>query len=125
MKIDDAVTALSGLAQVTRLSIYRLLVQAGPEGLAAGRIGEQLKVPGATMSFHLKELTRAGLISARQERQFIYYAADFERMAELMTFLTENCCHGMPQKCLSVVETALSSCCPPTVKSTKGKRSLS
>ena len=123
MKIADAVIALSGLAQETRLSIYRLLVQAGPDGLAAGRIGEKLEVPGATMSFHLKELAYAGLISARQERRFIYYAADFDRMAELMTFLTENCCQGMSQKCLSVVETALSSCCPATLKSTKRKRS--
>jgi ArsR family transcriptional regulator, arsenate/arsenite/antimonite-responsive transcriptional repressor len=125
MKIDDAVTALSGLAQETRLSIYRLLVQAGPDGLAAGRIGEKLKVPGATMSFHLKELNRAGLISSRQERQFIYYAADFDRMAELMAFLTENCCHGMPEKCLSTVAAALGTCCPPTLKSTKRKRSRS
>ena len=63
-----------------------------------GRIGEKLKVPGATLSFHLKELARAGLVSARQERQFIYYAVDFERMAELMTFLTQNCCQGMPRE---------------------------
>jgi DNA-binding transcriptional ArsR family regulator len=117
MEIKGAVTALAALAQETRLSIYRLLVEAGPEGVAAGRIGETLRVPGATMSFHLKELGRAGLVSARQEKQFIYYAVDFERMAELMTFLTQNCCQGMPQKCLTVVETALGSCCAPVKKS--------
>jgi ArsR family transcriptional regulator len=125
MEIKTAVASLAALAQETRLSIFRLLVEAGPDGIPAGRIGETLEVPGATLSFHLKELTRAGLISARQDRQFIYYAADFARMAELMGFLTENCCQGMPQKCLSVVETALGSCCPPKLKSTKQKRSRS
>ena len=67
-------TALAALAQETRLAIYRLLVEAGPEGMAAGRVGEALEVPGATLSFHLKELARAGLVSSRQEKQFIYYA---------------------------------------------------
>jgi ArsR family transcriptional regulator len=117
MEIKIAVTALAALAQETRLSIYRLLVEAGPQGVSAGRIGEMLKVPAATLSFHLKELARAGLVSSRQERQFIYYAADFERMAELMTFLTQNCCQGMPQACLTVVETALGRCCPPKLRS--------
>ena len=121
MEIKSAVTALGALAQETRLSIYRILVEAGPEGVAAGRIGETLKVPGATLSFHLKELGRAGLVSARQKKQFIYYAVDFERMAELMAFLTRNCCHGMPEKCLTLVETALGSCCRPQGKSTKVK----
>jgi ArsR family transcriptional regulator, arsenate/arsenite/antimonite-responsive transcriptional repressor len=124
MKITVAVTALAALAQETRLSIFRLLVEAGPEGIAAGRIAETLEVPGATLSFHLKELARAGLVSSRQEKQFIYYAVDFGRMAELMTFLTENCCKGMPQACLSVVETALGSCFSPKVKP-KAKRSRS
>jgi ArsR family transcriptional regulator, arsenate/arsenite/antimonite-responsive transcriptional repressor len=122
MKIRTAVTALSALAQETRLSIYRLLVEAGPDGVAAGRIGETLEVPGATMSFHLKELARAGLVSSRQDRQFIYYTVDFERMAELMTFLTQNCCKGMPQACLTVVETELSRCCAPAVKRKRVRR---
>jgi ArsR family transcriptional regulator, arsenate/arsenite/antimonite-responsive transcriptional repressor len=122
MEIKTAVTALGALAQETRLSIYRLLVEEGPEGVSAGRIGEALKVPGATLSFHLKELARAGLVSSRQDKQFIYYSADFERMAELLTFVTQNCCQGMPEKCLSLVETALGRCCPPQPK-TKQKRS--
>ena len=124
MEITQAVTSLAALAQETRLSIFRLLVEAGPDGQSAGRIGEKLAVPAATLSFHLKELSRAGLVSARQEKQFIYYAVDFEHMAELMTFLTENCCQGMPQACLTVVETALGSCCPPKTKP-KPKRSRS
>lgn len=121
MEIKTAVTALAALAQETRLSIYRLLVEAGPEGLSAGRIAATLEVPAATLSFHLKELARAELISSRPEKQFIYYAVDFERMADLMSFLTQNCCRGMPEKCLAVVETALGRCCPPLLKSTKTK----
>jgi ArsR family transcriptional regulator, arsenate/arsenite/antimonite-responsive transcriptional repressor len=124
MEINAVVTSLGALAQETRLSIFRLLVEAGPEGVSAGRIGETLEVPAATLSFHLKELSRAGLVSSRQERQFIYYAVDFERMAQLMTFLTQNCCRGMPEKCLTVVETALGRCCPPKLKP-KPKRSRS
>ncbi len=112
MEVKTAVAALAALAQETRLAIFRLLIEAGPNGLPAGRIGERLKAPGATLSFHFKELSRAGLVIARRERQFIHYSVDFERMAELMTFLTENCCQGMPQECLTVVETALGSCCP-------------
>ena len=122
MELNAAVITLAALAQETRLAVFRLLVEAGPEGVAAGRIGESLKVPGATLSFHLKELARAGLVTTLQERQFIYYAVDFERMAELMTFLTQNCCQGMPQKCLTVVETALGSCCAPTKSKSKPKR---
>jgi DNA-binding transcriptional ArsR family regulator len=124
MEIKAAVTALAALAQETRLSIFRLLVEAGPEGVAAGRIAETLEIPGATLSFHLKELARARLISSRQEKQFIYYATDFEAMAELMTFLTKNCCQGMPQVCLVDVQSALQRCCPPKTKS-KNRRSRS
>ena len=124
MEIGDAATALGALAQETRLSIFRLLVEAGPEGVSAGRIGETLEVPAATLSFHLKELAHSGLVSSRQERQFIYYAVDFERMAELMTFLTQNCCQGMPEACLTVVETALGRCCPPKLKPKPKRRRL-
>jgi len=128
MEIKTAVAALGALAQETRVGIFRLLVEAGPDGMAAGSISERLRVPGATLSFHLKELARAGLVSSRQDKQFIYYAADFERMAELMTYLTQNCCRGMPKECLTVVETALGRCCPPAKanpKSLKLKRSRS
>jgi len=121
MEIKTAASTLAALAQETRLSIFRLLVEAGRDGESVGRIGEALKVPGATLSFHLKELARAGLVSTRQERQFIYHTVDFERMAELMTFLTQNCCQGMPQKCLTVVETALGSCCAPIKSKSESK----
>jgi DNA-binding transcriptional ArsR family regulator len=114
MKTSDVVTALAALAQETRLSIFRVLVQTGPKGLPAGRIGEALDVPPATLSFHLKELSRAGLIASRQEGRFIYYSVDFEQMAALMTFLTQNCCQGMPAECVSVMETELSRCCAPS-----------
>ena len=107
---------LAALAQDTRLSIFRLLVQTGPEGIPVGRIGEELEVAPATLSFHLKELYHAGLISSRQESRFIYYTANFERMAAIMTFLTQNCCQGMPQECLTVGETALSDCCAQNSK---------
>jgi ArsR family transcriptional regulator, arsenate/arsenite/antimonite-responsive transcriptional repressor len=122
METKSAVTALAALAQETRLSIYRILVEAGPQGVAAGRIGEALAVPPATLSFHLKELAHAGLTSSRQEGRFIYYSADFEHMAALMSFLTQNCCQGMPQECLTVMETALGGCCTPWSKR-KPKRS--
>ena len=127
MEIKEAVGALGALAQETRLAIFRMLIEAGPEGIPVGRIGEKLKVPGATLSFHLKELASSGLVSARQEKQFFYHSVDFERMAELMAFLTQNCCHGMPEKCLTVVESALGRCCPPQRKSKrpKSKRSCS
>lgn len=113
MENAQAVTALASLAQETRLSIYRLLVQAGPQGVPAGRIGEALDVPAATLSFHLKELSHAGMVSSRQDGRFVFYSADYERMAALMTFLTEKCCQGMPQECLTVMETALGGCCAP------------
>lgn len=94
METKSAVTILAALAQDTRLAIYRLLVQQGSEGLAVGQIGERLAVANATLSFHLKELSHAGLILARQEGRFIYYSANYEQMNALLGFLTENCCRG-------------------------------
>jgi DNA-binding transcriptional ArsR family regulator len=92
MKTEDAVTALAALAQDTRLAVYRLLVQQGPSGMAAGEIAGQLGIAPATLSFHLKELSYAGLVSSRQEGRFVFYAANFDAMNELVAFLTENCC---------------------------------
>jgi ArsR family transcriptional regulator, arsenate/arsenite/antimonite-responsive transcriptional repressor len=94
MKMNQAVEALGSLAQGTRLAIFRLLVEAGPKGLAAGRIGEKLDLPPATLSFHLSQLARAGLAKGRQEGRFVIYTADFKAMIELVAYLTENCCGG-------------------------------
>lgn len=94
MKTIDAVTALAALAQESRLAIYRLLVQAGPEGRAAGAIAEKLGVLPTTLSFHLKELSRADLVTSRQEGRYVIYAANFGNMVKLVAFLTENCCGG-------------------------------
>lgn len=116
METEDAVAALAALAQETRLSIFRLLVQAGPEGLAAGGIGESLQVPAATLSFHLKELARADLVSARQDGRFSFYTANYPQMAALMSFLTRNCCHGMPAEGLMAMESALDRCCVPSTQ---------
>lgn len=89
-----AVEALAALAQPTRLAIYRLLVQSGPQGLHAGAIAEQLSLAPATLSFHVAQLARAGLARARAEGRFVVYTADFPRMNALVGFLTENCCGG-------------------------------
>ena len=123
METRLAVESLAALAQETRLAVFGLLVEAGPEGVPAGVIAEKLGVPAATLSFHLKELSRARLVTSRQESRFIFYAANFEHMAALMSFLTRNCCRGMPQECLTVVETALGRCCAPSPAKRKTIRS--
>lgn len=96
MKQQDVIAALAALAQDSRLSIYRLLVKRGPDGFAAGEISGRLKIAGPSLSFHLKELSRAGLVTARRDGRFIHYSANFEQMNNLVAFLTENCCgHGV------------------------------
>ncbi|MDF3836005.1 metalloregulator ArsR/SmtB family transcription factor [Cupriavidus basilensis] len=99
MHSDSAVKALAALAQQSRLAIFRLLVQAGLEGIHAGRIGETLGLAPATLSFHLKELANAGLIASRQEGRHVIYQAQYERMNELLGFLMEHCCEGDPKGC--------------------------
>ena len=94
METKQALQALSALAQESRLSIFRLLVQAGPKGMPAGAIGEALGLPPATLSFHLAGLTRAGLAQSRQEGRFVIYSADYAAMNALVGFLTDNCCQG-------------------------------
>jgi ArsR family transcriptional regulator, arsenate/arsenite/antimonite-responsive transcriptional repressor len=96
MESNTAVLALAALAQASRLAVYRLLVEAGPEDLPATGIAERLGIPANTLSFHLKALSQADLVVARPEGRFIYYSANFPRMAELVAFLTENCCGGRP-----------------------------
>ncbi|HZM33983.1 MAG TPA: metalloregulator ArsR/SmtB family transcription factor [Burkholderiales bacterium] len=98
METKQAIDALSGLAQESRLAAFRLLVQAGPQGLPAGAIGEKLGLPPATLSFHLAHLARAGLVRSRQEGRFVIYSADYRSMDQLVGFLTENCCGGQSCK---------------------------
>ena len=99
MEVDEVLAALAALAQGTRLAVYRYLVQAGPDGVTAGRIGEALGIAPATLSFHLKELSRAGMVKARQESRYIWYSADYGAMNALVAYLTENCCGGRPELC--------------------------
>jgi DNA-binding transcriptional ArsR family regulator len=94
MEANAAVAALAALAQDSRLQVYRLLVQAGPEGLPASEIAERIGIPPNTLSFHLKTLSHAGLVRSRQEGRFIYYSANYEQMNALLGFLTESCCGG-------------------------------
>ena len=94
MQTKEVITALSALAQEYRLAVFRLLVATGPAGMVASKIAEQLGVVPSSLSFHLKELTHAGLIVPRPEGRFIIYAANFETMNTLIGFLTENCCGG-------------------------------
>lgn len=109
MKSEAVIRALGALAQEHRLAAYRLLVQAGPEGLAAGALAEGLGVPASSMSFHLAQLANAGLVSQRRQSRSIIYAADFGAMNALMGYLTENCCGGA-----SCADDA--ACSPPTSK---------
>ena len=94
METQTAVKLIAAIAQEARLDIFRLLVQAGPEGLAAGSIAERLGIPTSTLSFHLKELANAGLIAAKPQSRFIYYSANYAAMNALLAYLTENCCAG-------------------------------
>ena len=98
-----AVRALAALAQPLRLQVFRALVVAGPQGLTPGAMSDGTGVPPNTLSFHLKELAHAGLVSQQREGRFLIYRADFERMNGLLAYLTENCCEG-------------SACCTPTPK---------
>jgi|SRR5690242_18279015 DNA-binding transcriptional ArsR family regulator len=94
MKTGDAIAALGSLAQDTRLSVYRLLVKRGPEGLPAGAIAEALDVPASSLSFHLHQLMHAGLVTQERQSRQLIYAANYERMNALVSYLTENCCGG-------------------------------
>ncbi|MDI6750346.1 MAG: metalloregulator ArsR/SmtB family transcription factor [Rhodocyclaceae bacterium] len=111
MNITTAVEALAALAQETRLSIFRLLVEAGEAGMNAGAIAEALDLAPATLSFHIAHLARSGLVASRQEGRFIYYSANFQAMDDLIAYLTDNCCQGGGQ------------CLPKTAAATTSTRS--
>ncbi len=96
MDHSTVVAALAALAQESRLAVFRLLVQAGPDGMAATRIAEALGIPPSSLSFHLKELTHAGLVHQAKAGRSLIYSANFAAMNGLISFLTENCCGGTP-----------------------------
>jgi ArsR family transcriptional regulator len=103
MEQSDAVAALAALAQDNRLDVYRMLVQAGPEGLPAGSVASALKLAPNTLTFHFDRLRQAGLVTVRREGRSMIYAARFETMNALLGYLTENCCKGAPETCAPAV----------------------
>jgi DNA-binding transcriptional ArsR family regulator len=113
MEISDAVTALAALAQDNRLEIFRLLVQAGPDGMAAGHVAETLGLAPNTLTFHFDRLRTAGLVTVRRDGRSMIYTARFEAMSALVGFLTENCCQGSPAG-------SLAGCGPAVVCKPKG-----
>ena len=108
MYAKQAIPALAALAQETRLAIFRLLVQRGPDGLAAGDIAEKLDLPASSLSFHLAQLSHAGMIVQRRQSRSLIYSIDFAAMNGLMGFLTENCCGGNATLCAPVCKPAAS-----------------
>jgi ArsR family transcriptional regulator, arsenate/arsenite/antimonite-responsive transcriptional repressor len=111
MEKMDAVVALAALAQDNRLDVFRLLVQAGPDGMPAGRVAAELDLAPNTLTFHFDRLRVAGLVTVRREGRSMIYAARFETMNALLAFLTENCCQG-----------AAEACAPPVCKPARRKR---
>jgi DNA-binding transcriptional ArsR family regulator len=105
MENSKIVTALAALAQEHRLKTFRLLVQAGDSGVPAGKIAEQVGIAPSSLSFHLKELSYAGMVSSRQEGRSVIYTANYALMNQVIEFLTENCCQGVP------CSPELSKCC--------------
>lgn len=109
-----AIAALAALAQDTRLRAFRLLVTAGPDGLPAGEIARRLDVPANTLSTHLAILANAGLATSRRESRSILYAADYDGMQALLSYLVRDCCAGRPEACSGLIEAiAPPECCPP------------
>lgn len=118
MRKSEAVAALGALAQDTRIEIFRLLVQRGPAGIAAGEIAERVGLPAPTLSFHLSQLRFAGLVTSRRASRSIIYAANFKAMNALLEYLTQNCCSGHAEIC------APASCAPPRASNAKSRRTV-
>ena len=114
MEKTSAVAALAALAQDSRLDVYRLLVQAGPDGMPAGKVADTLGIPPNTLTFHFDRLRQADLITVRREGRSMIYAARYDTMNALLAFLTENCCAGEPSGCAVPV-------CEPSRPATKRK----
>src|SRR4051794_10439757 len=109
----QALSAFAALSQETRLRIVRFLVKAGPDGMAAGEIADEMGVSASNVSFHLKDLEHAGMIAARREARSIIYTAEFPMLTELIQFLMKDCCAGHPEICTPALTQA---CCPPAAK---------
>ena len=114
MKSEDVVKALGALAQESRLAMFRLLVKRGPEGFTPTELSERLAIPAPTLSFHLRELQHAKLVTSRRESRFLYYSANFEQMHGVLDFLTQNCC--------SLAGTQCDSTCKPIKTAAKRKQ---
>jgi ArsR family transcriptional regulator, arsenate/arsenite/antimonite-responsive transcriptional repressor len=99
MKKEKAIAALAALANESRLDVFRMLVQSGPDGMPAGEIGARLRVPSPTLSFHLNHLKHAGLVTSKRDSRSIIYSADYKAMNDLLSYLTENCCRGDAAQC--------------------------
>jgi ArsR family transcriptional regulator, arsenate/arsenite/antimonite-responsive transcriptional repressor len=112
MEKSGAVAALAALAQDNRLDVFRLLVQAGPEGMSAGKVADALDLAPNTLTFHFDRLRSAGLVTVRREGRSMIYAAQYDAMTSLLEFLTDNCCQGAAEKCA-----------PPVCRPSKAKRS--
>lgn len=119
MKLDEqqALDAFGALSQQTRLQMVRALVVAGPEGMAAGAVGEAAGASSSSASFHLSHLERAGLVQSRRESRSIVYSANFEGLSGLVEFLMRDCCQGHPEVCVPAAAVA-ASCCAPATKET-------
>ncbi|USU07234.1 metalloregulator ArsR/SmtB family transcription factor (plasmid) [Sphingomonadaceae bacterium OTU29MARTA1] len=111
MEIKNAVAGLSALAHEGRLTVFRMLVQAGPTGIAAGEIARQMEVPPNTLSANLTILSHAGLIDSRREGRSVIYTAKYENMTDLLEYLMKDCCGGSPEICASLAEVVLRSRC--------------
>lgn len=118
MKLEEpqALVAFGALSQETRLRMVRILVQAGPEGMAAGVIGDAVGASSSSASFHLAHLERAGLIQSRRESRSIIYSASFEGLSGLVEFLMRDCCSGHPEVCMPAAAVAAECCIPATAK---------
>jgi len=116
MEQKQAIAALAALAQDSRLEVFRLLIQRGPAGMAAGTIAERLGIQPATLSFHLSQLSHAGLVASRREGRSIIYSADMGTMRDLTAFLLHDCCNGHPDVCgVAGLDAAPAQpCCPPS-----------
>ena len=116
MESSSAIDAFAALASPARLAMFRLLVQAGPEGVRSGDIAEAIGAPANTASSHLAVLSRAGLATSRRDSRAIYYAADYGAIRDLLAFLMEDCCGGRAEICAPMVEVALRACCAPEAR---------